>query len=173
MILVKPTDEFEKQVMEYRQAFIDNNQSFDGCAGLKECESYHEWLDFENRLKKNLKESYVPSTVLLAIRKKDNKLIGIIDFRHKLNDFLFNYGGHIGYSVSIDERKKGYAKEMLKQMLLICKQMGNDKILVTCNKNNEASRRTIVSNGGILEDERQYNESPDNSIILQRYWIKL
>ena len=45
-----------------------------------------------------------------------------------------------------------------------------ERVLVTCLKNNEASRKTILKNGGVYEDERF--ETDENEYI-ERYWITL
>ena len=169
--LVIPTKEYEKQVMEYKQIFLNNKESFDGCAGLEEADTYNEWLDFEGRLSKKYGKSYVPSSVFLAVRNTDNKVVGIIDIRQKLSEFLLNYGGHIGYSVLPYERKKGYAKQMLKLALKECRKLGIDKILLTCDKNNIGSFKTIIANGGILENEVRDDVNLGKSGVIQRYWI--
>ena len=172
--LVSPTKEHEKQVMEYREEFFKNNETvLHGCAGLEEVNNYDEWIDFENRLSQKFGDSYVPSSIYLAIRLSDNKLVGIIDFRHSLTDFLFKYGGSIGYSVIPSERKKGYAKEMLKLVLEKCKEFGSEKVLLTCDKHNLASAKTIIHNGGILENEVNDDVNLSTSGIIQRYWINL
>ena len=94
------------------------------------------------------------------------KILGAIHIRHALNEYLFNYGGHIGYGVRPSERKKGYAAEMLKRALPIAKACGLDRVLISCNKSNTA--KTIIHNGGILE-----NEVMDRDELIQRYWIQL
>ena len=89
------------------------------------------------------------------------KLLLIIPY-----DYLLNYGGHIGYSVRKSERNKGYAKSMLKYASSFLFSLGLDKILVTCDHENIASKKTIESCGGVLENIVK----EDNSYTL-RYWI--
>lgn len=171
--LVTPTKEYESQVMAYKEEFLKRDEILDGCAGLEEVETYDEWINFEERLSKKYGEDYVPSTVCLAIRETDNKLVGIIDFKHKFTDFLFNYGGNIGYSVLPEERRKGYAKEMLRLMLEKCKELGVEKVMIACDKENIASAKTIISNGGILENEVKDEPGLGWSGTIQRYWINI
>lgn len=171
--LVEPTLEHETQVMAYRQTFLERGDSFDGCAGLEETEDYRDWLDFEGRLSRKYGANHVPSTVRLAVRAEDNKVVGIIDLRHRLTPFLMNFGGNIGYSILPEERGKGYAKEMLGLMLEHCRERGFEKVLLTCDKENLASARTITSNGGVLENEVEDKAGLSKSGWIQRYWIEL
>lgn len=169
--LVVPTNKYKNQVLNYKTIFLNNNEPFDGCAGLEDCNTYEEWIDFENRLSKKYGKEYVPSSVYLAIKLDSDKVVGIIDIRHSLTSFLYNYGGNIGYSVLPEERRKGYAKEMLKLAIKKCKEMNMSKILLTCDKENIASSKTIKANGGILENEVKDIVGLSQSGIIQRYWI--
>ena len=92
----------------------------------------------------------------------------MIDIRHRLNDYLLNLGGHIGYSIRKSERQKGYATEMLGLALKECIKLGIKKVLITCDKDNIASVKSIVNNGGKME-----NEISEGDRITQRYWITL
>ena len=174
--LIKPTEEYEQQAYEYIQEFIDNNSKIHGTGGLdKYIGCYVEWL---NKLEvcRNIKQSerllltneMVPAETFMLIRENDNKLIGMIDIRLCLNKYLLNYGGHIGYSIRPTERRKGYNTYQLYLALKFCKEIGLDKVLITCNKKNLASVKSIQKYEGILENE-VYDE--DDNKIVQRYWI--
>ena len=170
--LVRPSEQYAAQVMEYREEMLAEG-SFDGCAGLEDVISFSEWVDFENRLKRKYGDGYVPSEVFLAVRESDDRLVGIIDYRHPLSPFLLRFGGNTGYSVRPSERRKGYAGEMLRLMLPVYREYGEKRVLLTCDKDNEASRRTSVKNGGVLENEVADEAGPGENSVIQRYWITL
>ncbi len=114
--------------------------------------------------------SGVPSPQFLYIRSSDRHLVGMIQLRHRFNGFLEKFGGHIGYSVRPSERRKGYATKMLGDCLPHCRALGLQSVLVTCLEDNEASRKTILANGGIYESTIF---EPEEKVRLQRYWIAL
>ena len=99
---------------------------------------------------------------------EQERILGAINIRWTLNAYLENFGGHIGYGVRPSERKKGYATKMLKLALEVCQQRGLSKVLVTCDENNEASKRTILKCGGKYEDSRVLEGE-----VVERYWIEL
>lgn len=115
----------------------------------------------------NLPDAFVPSTTYWLINKEE-RVLGAIEIRHKLNDNLAFRGGHIGYGVRPSERRQGYASKMLSLALHQCKSIGLSKVLITCSKNNIGSAKTIMKNGGILD-----SEDVDDGEIFQRYWIDL
>ncbi|MFL0269339.1 GNAT family N-acetyltransferase [Candidatus Clostridium radicumherbarum] len=169
MRLIRPSMEYKQQVLEYKKEFICNGDDLAGTSYLLNYDSYEEWLKFViNNEKKSTKHTEVTASVFLAIREEDNKLVGMINIRHALNEYLYNYGGHIGYSVRKNERRKGYAKEMLKMTLAECRKLGMKKVLLTCDSHNIASAKTIKSCDGILENEVSNEEG-----LTQRYWIEL
>ena len=172
MKLVKPTAEYAEQIREYRQEFLDAGDSMDGCGSLRRIEDPYEFIkkceDYENP--ETLPESLVLATQFMLVRESDNRLVGMIQVRHYLNEYLKNYGGHIGYSIRPSERRKGYAKEMLKMVLPFCRNINIENVLITCIDNNVASEKTIITNGGVYESTIY---EPGEKINLKRFWIKL
>ena len=110
------------------------------------------------------------ATQFLFVRDNDHRIVGMLQVRHAFNDYLERYAGHIGYSVRPSERRKGYATRMLRQGLVFCRTIGLDRVLISCEVDNEASRRTILANGGVYESTVF---EPAEKIELQRYWIDL
>ncbi len=99
-----------------------------------------------------------------------DEVLGTIRLRHALNAQLENDGGHIGYDVRPSQRGKGYATLMLKLVLVRARGVGLKRVLVTCNKDNDASARVIENNGGVWEDDRI---SQEFGKPVSRYWIDL
>ena len=167
--LILPTLESKEQILGYKEEFLSNKDSMDGTAGLQNADTYEEcsaaWKD--NLTEETVREGLVPATTFMAVNEEGH-LVGMIDIRHRLNDYLLQFGGHIGYSVRKSERQKGYATEMLKLALEEARKIGIERALVTCYKDNIASAKTIQKNGGVLE-----NEIEEGTHITQRYWITL
>jgi predicted acetyltransferase len=170
--LIYPSKEYEARAFEYIQEFLEYNSAINGTGGLDRNENYDEWLQ---KLEKdldisNIPDGRVPANTYFFVRASDYKIVGMINIRHKLNEFLLNEGGHIGYSIRPTERGKGYATLMLKLGLEKCRELKLDRVLITCDKANIASAKVIKNNSGILENE-VFSET--FSEVIQRYWIDL
>lgn len=168
--LVRPTIELKVKALDYRQEHFNNNELIiNGSELFDKINSYEEWLEKVNNNSKieTVDPNWVLTDTFFAIREEDNKIIGIIDLRHTLNEFLKDFGNS-GYSVRPSERKKGYATAMIGLALNECKRLGINKVLICCDKDNIGSAKSIINNGGILE-----NEVEENGHIEQRYWIQL
>ena len=168
--LILPTPEYKTQIMDYKIEFIENEEGIHVLSSLRSSKSFEEWYKsiFDNLKEETVGKGLVPAATYIAISTNDDRLIGMINVRYRLNDSLLNYGGHIGYSVRKSDRNKGYATEMLALALKECIKLGIDRVLITCDKDNIASAKTIINNGGILENEVQ-----ERNEIVQRYWIEL
>ena len=176
LILIRPTIEYKKQAQEMMEEAkkydADDPNIWAGYSSMQKYENYEDWLkkleedlDFEN-----IKGGRVPAATYFLLRKSDNKIIGIINIRYELNDYLNNYGGHIGYSIRATERRKGYGHKQLVLGLEKCLEIPISKVLITCREANIGSSKVIESCGGIYEDTRFCSEQNDN---YKRYWIVL
>lgn len=175
IMLVVPNKEHEKQAInlidEVDKRDLDPNIRFSGFNSLENYrDNYEKWLEYINSQSniKTLPDGLVCASTFFSVRKSDNKIIGIINIRHELNDYLLKYGGHIGYSILPSERGKGYAHKQLSLGLKYCKKLNIDKVLITCVDYNKASARTIEKAGGILEN-KVFN--PIKETLERRYWI--
>lgn len=170
--LVEPNEEYTEQIAEYKHALLDANSSMDGCGPLRRCEDSLTYISECQKYTSHetLPEDCVLATQFLYIRKADNRLVGMIQVRHYFNDWLSKFGGHIGYSIKPDERRKGYATSMLKAILPYCKEIDLDKILISCIDSNIGSEKTILNNGGVYESTVYEHDRKRN---LKRFWITL
>ena len=170
IILVKPDLSYADEIIKYKEESLAESPLINGSAGLNRFSSIEDWLE---ELKKRSREDtvpkgLVPSSTYLGLREKDNYIIGMIDIRHYLNEYLTQVGGHIGYGVRKSERNKGYAKQMLKLALEKCKELKIKRVLITCDEDNIASEKVILSANAKLEDIR--NVDGENK---KRFWIEL
>lgn len=170
--LIRPAIEYADQIISYRQEFLDADSSMDGCGSLRKLADPVDWLDQVSSLsnKETVPSHWVQSTQFVYVKEPDKIIIGMIQVRHYFNEFLERFGGNIGYSIRPSERRKGYATKMLFDCLPYCKQIGLDRVLITCLDNNEGSRKVILANGGVYESTVF---EPGENVNLERYWITL
>jgi len=170
IILVKPNLSYADEIIKYKEESLAESPIINGSAGLDRFSSIEIW--FEELKKRSCEDTVpkglVPSSTYLAVREKDNYIVGMIDIRHYLNEYLTQVGGNIGYGVRKTERNKGYAKQMLKLALEKCKELKIKKVLITCDEDNIASEKVILSANAKLEDIR--NVDGENK---KRFWIDL
>ncbi|HDR3489784.1 GNAT family N-acetyltransferase [Bacillus wiedmannii] len=170
MKLLKPTNEYSEQIMEYREAFLRADEQPHGSSSLQNFAALDEWFEkvSKQELGENLQGNRVPSSQFLSF--ENGELIGFMNIRHRLNEELLRENGHIGYSVHPNKRRQGYATKQLKLALYEAQKLGLQKVLITCDKANIASAKTIQKVGGVLENEVVSSHTGE---IVQRYWVKI
>ena len=170
--LIKLTKEYEsalaEMIDEWKEDQEINNTNHSPWAIFKN--DYHDFDYYlENLEIKSEGDGKVPDSVFFLLDEDRNRLLGAVDIRHYLNESLLREGGHIGDGIRPSERRKGYATEMIRLALIECKKLGMNKVLITCDRDNIGSAKSIINNGGILENEFVNSDGE----IEQRYWITL
>ncbi len=169
LVLKVPNASDEQAVMEYRDEFLGSQSVIHGGGSLETFDTYDAWLDKVALDYDSPEEGRVAATQYLAFNKA-NHLVGMIQLRHDLNDYLRSFGGHIGYSVRPSERRKGYASRMLGLCLKEAYALDLDRVLITCDEDNIGSRRVIEKAGGVLEDAIA---NPTTGKRTLRFWVVL
>ena len=100
----------------------------------------------------DLDDGWVPSTTRFLI--DEGRILGVVNLRHRLNDSLRRVGGHVGFAVRPSGRNRGYGARLLEAVESLAREMGIERLLVTCDEENAASRRVIEKCGGLLSDTR-------------------
>lgn len=150
--LVRPSIELKDSAIAFRQEFFDNGESvINGSELLDKTESYEDWLKSvtDNTSEETVSPDWVVTDTFFALDEND-KIIGIIDLRHTLNDFLKDFG-NCGYSVRPTERRKGYATQMLCMLKAVAHDVGLSELHLSVERDNEPSVKTITANGGKYE----------------------
>ena len=170
--LVKGSYEYKNQIIDMLKEWIDYNENHPEANTSPNAIFRNNYEDFAYYLEhleyKEPQEGLVSDSTFFCFDEKRNLMVGAVNIRHDLNDYLLKYGGHIGDGIRPSERRKGYATEMIRLALEECRKLGLTRVLVTCDKNNIGSAKSIIRNGGILE-----NEVLEEGSIKQRYWIVL
>lgn len=165
--LVKLSYEYKQQLFDMMEEWLLVEQDFSPYMIRRN--DYHDFDYYLANLEiKKEQDGRVPDSTFFCLDMDRNIFVGAINIRHYLNEELLYTGGHIGDGIRPGERRKGYATAMIGLGLEECRKLGITKVLMTCDKDNIGSARSIMNNGGILE-----NEVMEDGVLEQRYWITL
>lgn len=170
--LIKASPAYQNQIVDMLQEWSTYNQQHPEADPSPTAIFRHDYHDFDSYLNnletKENTPNRVANSVFFCLDTDRNIIVGAIDIRHQLNDYLAKYSGHLGDGIRPSERRKGYATQMIKLALEECRKLNLKRILMVCDKANIGSAKSIIKNGGILESEIIKDSRPK-----QRYWIDL
>lgn len=163
--LVKASEEYRSQISDMMEEWNSYNEKI-----IPYSIRRLDYKDFENYCNnleiKDDSTGLVPDSTFFCLDEDRNIIVGAVNIRHYLNESLLLNGGHIGDGVRPSERRKGIATKMIALALEECRKLGIEKVLMVCDKGNIGSAKSIINNGGILE-----NEVEVDGVTEQRYWI--
>ena len=171
MKFVFPCKEYEQKAIDYLQEF--GGAAVHGTGALDrylQQESYGAWLQHVRAQADiaNVSKGLVPDFTYFYLRQEDSRIVGMINLRLYLNDYLRREGGHIGYSIRPSERCKGYGTRMLREALAFFQPLVGGPVFISCSRGNPASAKVIQNCGGVLEAEF-YSSSFQE--VIRRYRI--
>jgi len=167
--LVNVNDASKEKLEGFVRAFeLMGETTIPGGSCIENAEDLGAWLAQcrLNEWEETVAIGLVPAMVYVAVDDED-EIVGIANLRLRLNEFLLNFGGHIGYSIHPQKRGQGYGREMLKYVLKCARDFSIDEVLITCDDDNFGSQKVIEANGGVLENVVQ-----NEDVKTCRYWIR-
>ena len=164
--LVTLTEEYKEQLIEMMDEWCATGEKIVPYAIRKN--DYHDFQYYLDNLQITEEvDGKVPDTTFFCLDVDRNIFVGAVNIRHYLTEEMLVNAGHIGDGIRPSERRKGYATAMIGLALEEAKKLGIHRVLMCCDKENIASAKSIINNGGILE-----NEVVVNGVTEQRYWIE-
>ena len=166
--LVKLCEKYRAQLIDMMDEWAATGEKIIPSAIRK-----NDWHDFESYLAgldTAPKPPLVPDSTFFCLDEERGSFVGAVNIRHYLSDALLKSGGHIGDGVRPSERRRGVATAMIGLALDECRRLGIDRVLMVCDRDNIGSAKSIINNGGVLENEV---ENEQDGRIIQRYWIEL
>ncbi len=169
------TLEDKELIQSYVEDHYSHNEKSLSASNMLTTMKYEDWVKKIHKNKETADDVWGKSLTYLAI--DNEKLVGLLNIRYTLNEYMRMKYGDIGYGVRPSERMKGYATKMLKYALSECKRLGMKEVILGCYKDNIGSAKTIIKNGGELikelEEEKIINEHWKVKLISQYYKIKI
>lgn len=171
--LIKPSENNKEQLIEMLDEWkhdIETNHTNPSPRRIFRYD-HHDFTNYLEQLDINepVPAGRVPTTTLFCYDYDKNIFVGAVNIRHYLDEGLLHSGGHIGDGIRPSERRKGYATAMIALALKECKKLGIERVLMCCRKDNIGSAKSIINNGGVLENE----VLDEDDVLTQRYWIDL
>lgn len=166
--VTRPSFDFKAEYHSFYQEWKESNETMVPWVISKDPTDFQSMVDELHNAEKGvgIPSHWVPDSTFWLV-KDNTKIIGAVNIRHDLTPHLLNVGGHIGYGIRPSERRKGYATKLLQLSLIQSKQLGLQKVLVTCDATNKRSEKTIINNGGVRTND--FIEEDGN--IVRRFWI--
>lgn len=167
--LVVPTIKYKRKAIKYIKEHNKYGSRINGSGMLYEyLDDYKGWLKKLEHEKNILTDKvYVPNETYFLVRKNDKRIIGMVNLRTELNEYVKNSYGSISYGIRPKERRKGYNKINLYLTLLECKKRGIKNVVISCEKDNIASSKSMLALGAVF-DKEVYSSTKNNFIQFYR-----
>ena len=170
--LTKPDVKYEAEYMASLEAYVQAGDK-DAVVELERIqkEGFGHFVHMlqEAEQGRGISATFVPATSFWLLLD-GKEIVGRSHLRHHLNDRLITFGGHIGYEVHPDHRRKGYGTRLLALSLIEAREIGLERVLLTCDPKNTGSVKIITKNGGVLQDTGWHEVMKRDT---SRYWIDL
>ena len=164
-----PSLERKEDAIEYIREHYEYGSNINGSGSLHNyLDNYEGWLlKLEEDRNMVPNEQRVPAETYFLVRESDNRIIGMVNIRLVLNKRLKESGGHIGYGIRPTERRKGYNKINLYLALEVCHEHGIEEVMLSCDKNNPASSKTMLALGAKLDREYEVEKEVEQNYIIK------
>lgn len=153
--LVTPTIKYKRKAIKYIKEHNKYNSRINGSGLLYEyVDNYEGWLKKLDHERSIVADNvFVPNETYFLVRENDDKIIGMVNLRTELNERVKNSYGSIGYGIRPKERRKGYNKINLYLTLLECQRRGIKNVILSCEKDNIASSKSMLALGAVFDKE--------------------
>lgn len=170
VFLIRPSMDYESEYLSFYQEWKESGEVMVPWVISLEPSNFQEMIKslLDSEKEENIPENWVPASTYWLV-DENKKVIGAVNIRHRLTKRLLDRGGHIGYGIRPSERRKGYATKLLSLSLQKTRELGLEKVLVTCDEHNIASEKTILNNGGVPDT----NFIEEDGNVIKRFWIEL